>query len=508
MSHLLKNHKKTETFIKATLISSIALLFYKVSVLYVGSKFVYLLFSLTSIYLLFFSFRKKSLFYENFFGTFLFLGFWFKFSVIIGFGLYFGEGFDRVRHEVSPKNIDDTLLVSMVGFLAFIIYGHIREFYIYYPENIKLSYDLTFYEKYRNLFISIFVCLVLSVCFANIHFKIYQRGLIGVDHNFLFSGFIKTSLLYFLALCSAIILYFDLVKYKKVFIIVIFIFIFESFCSSLSMLSRGMIFNSGALLFGLYKFTNKLKIKFNLSLFLKTLIFLLIIFFISVSSVNYLRIYIYEEDFKQKSEIKETNNLVQDIEVQKSLSTSDGTIKEQDGLDKNRNIFQSNKILNLIVYRWVGLESLLLVTKNKEILNFDFFIKSLNEKFTPKSPSFYEINFNIKSSDEYTETNIRKGNTLPGIITFLFFSGSYIFLFFSIFILCFFASIIEFLTFKLLGKNMLAASIIAMAISYRYAHFGYLPKQSYLLFGSIIGVIFIFFIVKILYTKFNLLNKE
>ena len=35
-----------------------------------------------------------------------------------------------------------------------------------------------------------------------------------------------------------------------------------------------------------------------------------------------------------------------------------------------------------------------------------------------------------------------------------------------------------------------------MVISYRFAHFGYLPSRSYLLFGSIIGLIVLFLLIK------------
>ena len=62
-------------------------IFVKTFLIYEASKFVYLLFSIISIFLLIFSFRKKSIFYENFFGVFIFLGFWLKFSIIKSFDL-------------------------------------------------------------------------------------------------------------------------------------------------------------------------------------------------------------------------------------------------------------------------------------------------------------------------------------------------------------------------------------------------------------------------------------
>ena len=512
MSHLLKKDKKILLVIKLALFVPLIWIFSRAILDYSGHKLIYFLFSIISFYMIYFSFRKKSLFYENFFGVFLFLGFWFKFSVILSFNLGYGEGIDSAV-LISPQNFDDALIVSIFGFLGFIFYGHLREIYIYYPSKIELTLNLPQYQKYRSLIISIFICLILSVCFANIHFKIYQRGLIGENYHFLISGFIKTSLLYFLSFCSAIILYFDLIRFKKIFILLIFIFILETFFSSISMLSRGMIFNSLALLFALYKFTNKLKIDLSLSFFVKILIFLIISFFISVASVNYLRIHFHGigVDLNDETKIQIINKSSDQFEKsEKGKEIKKSYNKELFDLHTKQSNFKvyNNGIFNLIVYRWVGIEPLLIITKNKDQLNFKLFKESLYEKFRPNSPSFYETKFGLKPLGHNQLNPKVKGNTLPGIIAFLFFSGSYAFLFFSIFIFCFFASILEFLTFRLLEKNMLASSVIAMTISYRYAHFGYLPKQSYLLFGSIIGLIIMLFFIKNLYKKFNKINTN
>ena len=502
MSHLFKKSKKTLFLIKFIIFTPILLLFSKVCFLYTGYKIIYILFSFVSFYLILFSFRKKSLFYENFFGVLLFLGFWLKFSFIIAFDLGFGEGMDGFIF-IFPKNFDDALLASICGFLGFIFYGHIRELYFSYPDKITLNFNNPIYEKYRILILSIFICLILSICFANTHFRIYQRGLIGENYHFLISGFVKTALLYFLSFCSAIILYFDLVKFKKIFLVVILIVFFEAFFSSVSMLSRGMIFNSSALLFALYKFTNKI------NLFLKLLTLLLITFYFSVYSVNYLRTNIHK--FGNMDTV--TNINLEKLENYKKehLGSVDNIKTPQNIGDTFRSKIYANSILNLVIFRWVGIESILIVTKNKEILGFDMFKKSLNEKFKPNNYSFYETIFSLKGGEGATTLEgakgVIKGNTLPGIIAYLFFTGSFTFLFFVMFILCGIASILEFLTFMLLGKNMLASSIIAMSIAYRYAHFGYLPKQSYLLFGSIIGVIIILFILKKLYKKLILSNK-
>ena len=90
-----------------------------------------------------------------------------------------------------------------------------------------------------------------------------------------------------------------------------------------------------------------------------------------------------------------------------------------------------------------------------------------------------------------------KGNTLPGIIAFLFYSGSYYFLFISMFIICIIASLIEYLAFRLSNNNLIFSALIGQIIAYRLIHFGYLPHQSYLLFGTILITIFFVYLLNL-----------
>ena len=133
MSHLLKKNKKTSIAIKLIFYFVLIILFLKALLLYDGNKFYYFVFTITSFYLLLFSFRKNSFFYENFLGTFLFLGFWLKFSFILSFNLGFGEGIQGLNEKITLQNFDNALIVSIVGFLGIILFGHIREIYLNLP---------------------------------------------------------------------------------------------------------------------------------------------------------------------------------------------------------------------------------------------------------------------------------------------------------------------------------------------------------------------------------------
>jgi hypothetical protein len=501
MSHLLKKNKKILIILKLLFFCPLIALFFKALLLYEGNKVFYFIFTIISFYLLIFSFRKKSFFYENFLGVFLFLGFWFKFSIILSLNLGYGEGINGLNEKITLKNFDNALMVSVVGFLGFILFGHIREFYLNYPKKINIILLSNIYKRYRNLLIVIFVSLIIAITFSNIYFKIYQRGMIGENYNFLISGVIKTSLLYFLALISAVILFLDLAIYRRVFLFIIFLFLLESFLSSVSMLSRGMIFNSLALIFGIYKISNKMNINLEINFFIKILTVLFIFFFISVSMVNSLRTHYFsvKNISKNSSAIVNKGNNTSD-----EMQINNQKIKNEPKI----NIVYRSQILNLIIYRWVGIESLLIITKHIDKLSFNLFKRSLGESFDANSPSFYEKEFNLKPEfNQKTNKNL-KGNTLPGFIAFLFFSGSYLFLFFSVAFFCLVATIFEFLTYKSFGKNLIASSLVAMTIAYRYIHFGYLPKQSYLLFGSIVGIITIVYIFCYIYKKINSINTN
>ena len=67
-----------------------------------------------------------------------------------------------------------------------------------------------------------------------------------------------------------------------------------------------------------------------------------------------------------------------------------------------QNISQSfNGFYHLLIHRWVGINSMLIITEDKKFLNFELFYQSLNEKYDAKSISFYEKNFNIYPEDNY-----------------------------------------------------------------------------------------------------------
>lgn len=473
MSHLFKNSNK---IIYKSLVSLLILAIF--SLIYLGvqnyssNKFNYLSFSIISNFLIFFAIRKNAVFFETFFSLFLWLGFWFKFTCTIAFTSgQFKEGVGLF--DYSKTLFNDSLIVSIIGLLAFIISGHFRQLFLFnYPKKLEIQFfkNNPFILGQKKIWI-IFFIFCLSIAILNFYFKIYQKGLLPIyDINFITSGTFKWLLLFGLSSISAFLIFYEFNYFKKFFLLSTFVIILETFLTSLSMLSRGMIFNSCALLFGVYKFSNKISKVNNLGYYLKSFLFIIIFFYISVSSVNYLRAnYFYVGKSAEYSILKQEKK----PKTEKKFSSF------------NEN---NSEIFYLLVNRWVGIDGVMAVVSKKDLLNMPFLISAFKEKPKADSPTFYEFTFGLESMNTYNSQlyeNV-KGNTLPGIVAFSYYSGSYFILFLIIFFLCLLASCLEFISFKVSSKNLIFSALIGEVIAFRFIHFGYLPQQSYLLFGSIL----------------------
>ena len=121
MSHLFKkNYKKIYKFFIISIFFIIIALSYLGLQKYSGNKINYLSFTFISNFLILFATRKRTIFFETFFSLFLWLGFWFKFTCTIVFtdGV-FREGVGMF--DYSKVSFDETLFISQIGILAFII---------------------------------------------------------------------------------------------------------------------------------------------------------------------------------------------------------------------------------------------------------------------------------------------------------------------------------------------------------------------------------------------------
>lgn len=500
MSHILINNKKLILSIKLFIFFILVLIFFRTIIIYKGNWLIYFLFSLVSNYLIWFAFRKNFSFFEIFFSIFLWLGFWFKFTIILSLSDgVFREGVGRFNY--SPEQFDLVLIVSSIAILGVIVAGYIRNFFFYYP-NIdfkKISLSL-FYQKYRNIILCVFFLIIVLVSCVNFYLKIYQKGIVSLEnYNFLFSGFIKMLLLFGLTSISSFILYFEIVTFKKLSNLTLIIVLLETFFSSLSMISRAMFFSCLPIYFSIYQFTRSIKKNFDISYFIKFFIIIICLFYISVVSVNFIRtkyFYIGLSSFTSE----EFNKLNKNKELHFIEDSGGNYIYLDKKIIKNNSSL--NEFLYLSVNRWVGIDAVMSVVGSSEILNFNLLKRSFLDKFQMESLPFYEKTFGLENEKSINLIKNIKGNTLPGIIAFLYYSGSLIFIFLIIIGLCLLASLIEFLSFLASKQNMIFSSIISMVIAYRFIHFGYLPNQSYLLFGSM------FFTILFIFCIFGIIKKS
>ena len=485
--------KKIFIFLKIIFLFFVVYLFFNGLIHYKGNFFIYVFFSILGNYLLFYSFRKNAFFFESFFGLFIWLGFWFKFVCVISFrDGQFPEGFGNFNN--SPESFDYALLISIVAFLAIIFSYRVREqFFNYHKKNLIIGKNTIYTNNKKIILFTLFIMFIL-IGSLNLFYGIYQKGMIiDFNINILIHSFFKWALLFGFTAIFSLIVYFEINIYKKFFSLSAILLIFESFFSYSTMLSRAMIFNILAILYGAFRFNAMFHIKLKTDDFIKFIVLSFSLFYFSSLSVNYLRAnYFYQGSSYNISTFKklELNN--------------NSELKELKELDKDKlPFFNNNELLYLAMNRWVGIDSVLAVIGKNNILSFELLKDSLKEKFNKNKNSFYEETFSVMNQyySKKSMDNFVKGVTLPGIVAFLFYSGSLIFLFVSLSFLIFASSFIEYVSFKITNFNMIFSALIGQLIAYRWIHFGYMPINSYLLFSSIILTIFL---ISFLFNIFNL----
>lgn len=482
MSYLLKNNKillKTLKYFLTVIILS-SLIFTIIN--YEGSILILTIYGFLINIVLLNCIKQKFSFFEFFFGLFLWLGFWLKFCFLnyldksrLSEGILL-EGSNRITI------IDNALIVSIVAFIGYLLASFTKDFFTN-KTNINNFKNKSFTKKNDIYFLVILSIFVLFVAYFNLQYKIYQRGILSQsDYNPMISGIIKWLLLFGFASVFSFFLYYNFNNKKKL-IIIWFFSILESAISSISFLSRGSIFNQISIFLGLYKSNKIFKIKISLKTFFIFLFFIFLFFFITVSTVNFLRplIFNYDKAIKEEKLSYKIENFNLNV-----YEDNEKIYHEYNNLDK-----MVREFFSLAINRWVGLDAVVSV-EAKENRNFDYFLSSTNEKFNSNKSPFYEREILGKKPDD---NKVTYGIFTPGIVAFLNYSNNLIFIFFTIYFLTIFFLYMEKILLKL-TNNLVFCSLIFQIIAYRLAHFGYLPKQSYLLFGSIILTVIIYLISK------------
>lgn len=445
------NNKVTKTFIYLFWMAVVAFQA-AAATKYPGQAHLYLTFGITSNLLLYFGFRERAIFFDTFIGIFFWLGFWLKFTVHI----LFSNGIfnDHIgRFDSSPNAFDHALLISSFAFLGLLIGSLIRERFFSYPEKVEfINTGLSdFYYKHRKAIWAVFLLLIVFIGFSNAYYGIYQRGSITKTVlPFGLNGIYKWLLLFGLASVSATVLWIEFQIKKQTSILVITLSLIEACISNVSLLSRGMILNGSALLFGVLRSLQLNSIKTNIKHILLSVVLFVGLFTGSAYLVNYTRAEVFSD--------------VNDTSVQMGL--------------------MSANTKPLFIDRWVGIEGVMAISSYPS-LGWHLWHEALNETYDEHETSFYDNNIISSYYNQTTDKSKHHFVSLPGIVAFLFYPGSFVFLFFAMLTCSLGAAMIEYLAYELSGRNIILCSLFAQIIAFRFSSFGYVPKQSHLLFGSL-----------------------
>lgn len=447
---------------------------------YPGSKNYFIVFSAAYCYLFERGLRFSSLF-ELYLSSFLWLGFWAKTVIILAFTN--GHFVEPVgSFDYSGRLFDQGLLAATIAAIALILASIVRaridKGFNYtnqskdspYKETIFTENIKNIYFNYRGLILSLYILTVLIISILNLTYGFYQRGLPAKTIlPFGLNGIINWLISFGFCSISALLIYFEAYVKKNISYLIILIALLETAFSSISLLSRGMIFNVASLSLGvlLVSFSLNIKIGYKKIIFFTTSFILS--FLLVVITVQILRIMLFSE-----------------------CSTVE-----------NYNI--QNDAKPLFINRWVGIEGMLAVTSYNH-KGLDLWRKALGEKYQDTGTSFYDIEI-ANSHYQQTTTESTHFVTLPGIIAFLYYPGSYVFLLLSLMCIYYIGWFIEKLAYICSFSNTIFTSVISLAVASRFAHFGYVPLRSYLLFGTILANILLVYLFYYI-AKNNLATKQ
>lgn len=458
-------------------------------------------------------FNLSNFFFEKFFTFYMWTGFvFFYYLHIIFFNqeYTFNIGTFDFSNNLHLKELYLVLIFFNLGILISIILS--RKFL---KTNYKLSYYRLsfFFEKKTNLLFYFILFIIICVFFINYRFKLFDYYYFSQPrYNFFIDSFLKWFFLFGFTSLMCIFLNLKLIKTKLTkFYYIIYI---QEFLFYISILSRGCIFNSSAIFFASIA-KNYVKYKYSLKFLAVTLFFIVFLF-----SANFY-ILIDERKTNNIENIEKyrgfsnllmhdyfENNFVKikNVENQKKVILSKASfLLKQNNEEKKENFLQNfkKKILRLIFVvknRIFGIDSLMAVV-SYEKKGFDLLKLSIQENSNPGVSSFFDQLRLQNDKDELTN-NV----TLPSIVGFLYYSGSYFFILISIIIIMFFCNFFEKLNIYF-NNNIYLSAIIGQILAYRLWHFGYAPINSYKILMSLLCTIFLCYALTKLMAKFDIIQK-
>lgn len=415
-------------------------------------------FTFTYFLLIIFGFFKSHFYFIKFLTLFFTIGFWFKLIVhLVTNDFSFKEGIGEFIFNYASLNqlIIHISICSLTLLFVSILFNRILENFIINSNSIS-SVFISWYKKHRLILIFFWILILFFLGSLNLYFKIYQRGTISQVDSFIVRGFFAWALLFGFSSITSLFLFLDqhlntksisshLVAYT------------ESFLSSSSLLSRGFILNSGAFSFvSVVHWINSKQYK---------KIFIILILF---------TIFFYSS-FK-------TSTLLRDFQF--------GAFNETQ-LENMKDLFLKNELNFLelpqkLVDRCVGLEGVmagLSYSGNRT----EAFKNIWNEKIKAGT-SFYDTTI-IKSIYSTSMAKNEEGLqlqfvTIPGILGWLSILDNLWISILGLASLTFTFGLLELLA-KKLTSNEYFIALIGQVMAYRIAHFGFMPRQTYMLISTL-----------------------
>jgi len=329
-----------------------------------------------------------------------------------------------------------------------------------------------FYKNNRRAILSGFVILFVSIASANIFFGIYLRG--EVPKTILPYGLVGVFswlILFGLASISSVIMHHEFTTKKRTTYFVVILGLMEGFLTNVSLLSRGMILNSSAMAYVVFKSLNFNTIKTSFRFWIVTSTLFVVLFGSSVAIVNSLRA-------GNSLEYANYQNMYRSVTGNSYMATP------------------------LFLDRWVGIEGVMAVASYPG-KGWKLWSDAWHEDYSYNKASFYDKNI---ITSPYVHADLKRHHyiSLPGILAFCFYPGSLPFLFTCMFLLGVAAATTEVSVYRTGGGNLILCALLAQVVAYRYANYGYVPGQSYLLFGALfLNVLVIYNANKFLMYKYS-----
>ena len=249
---------------------------------YDGKKYIYIFFTVSISLLFLSSFNKKEVkFFQFFFNIFLWLGFYYKLYICLMVIKVFPEG--TGSFNFLGKSYDEVLIVSSLAFLGFYLgcYFSPKKIFNY----INFQYLESTYYKFNKIILFLFILITIFIGVLNFNYSFFQKGFIS--NNFL-DGHLRNIIGYLFMIGFGIgvsmIINFELNRGRFK---IVYLALFETFCISLSMLSRVMIIELFVFIIGYISKLNQIKlnkISFSNFFYFSIVSFILIIF--SIIYVN------------------------------------------------------------------------------------------------------------------------------------------------------------------------------------------------------------------------------